>query len=113
VYNLLGKVVDMAMVFDILKEERNRLIKLKEKYERQLSGLPKGALSRKNRWNREYLYLAYRKSGKVTFDYIGAVDSEKAKELTDRIAQRKEIEDKLRQVNNNLAEIDRGLRGKQ
>jgi hypothetical protein len=101
----------MAMVFDILREERSRLLNLKEKYEQQLSLLPKGTLSKKRRWNREYLYLAYRGSDKVKFDYIGPVDSEKAKELTDQIAQRKEIEDKLGQVNKNLAEVERGLRG--
>lgn len=102
----------MAMVFDILEEERNRLINLKEKYERQLSDLPKGTLSRKKRGNREYVYLAYRKSGKVKFDYVGPEDSEAAKELTDKIANRKDLEDKLRQVNENLTEVERGLRGK-
>ncbi len=102
----------MAMVFDILEEERNRLINLKEKYERQLSDLPKGTLSRKRRWNREYVYLAYRESGKVKFDYVGPEDSEAARELTNKIAQRKELEDKLRQVNENLIEVERSLRGK-
>lgn len=102
----------MAMVFDILEEERKRLISLKEKYKRQLSGLPKGSLSRKKRWNREYVYLAYRESGKIKFDYIGPVDSEAVKELSDKIDQRKELEDKLQQVNKNLIDVERGLRGK-
>lgn len=102
----------MAMVFDILEEERERLIKLKDKYEQQLSGLPKGSLSRKRRWNREYVYLVYRDFGKIKFDYIGPVDSEAVKELSEKIDQRKELEDKLGQVKKNLIDVERGLRGK-
>ena len=102
----------MAMVFDILEEEINRLISLKAKYERQLSGLPKGSLSRKKRWNREYFYLGYRESGNVKFDYVGPVDSDAAKEISDKIARRKELESKLRQVDKNIADVERGLRGK-
>lgn len=102
----------MAMVFDILEEERERLIKLKDKYEQQLSGLPKGSLSRKRRWNREYVYLVYRDFGKIKFDYIGPVDSKAVKELSEKIDQRKELEDKLGQVKKNLIDVERGLRGK-
>src|SRR6056297_125198 len=102
----------MAMVFDILEEEKNRLISLKEKYEHQISVLPKGSLSRKKRWNREYIYLAYRKDSKVKFVYIGPRDSEEAKELTEKIDKRRELENKLQQVNKNLKDVERGLCGK-
>lgn len=103
----------MAMVFDILEEEKNRLLALKEKYERQLSILPKGSLSRKKRWNREYIYLAYREADKIKFDYIGPVDSDAAKELSEIIEKRRVLENKLQQVNKNLKDVERGLRGKQ
>ena len=66
----------MAMVFDILEEEKRRLLSLNERYQQRLSELPKGTPSRKKRWNREYLYLAYRQSGKVKFEYVGPVDSD-------------------------------------
>lgn len=86
---LLGKVVYMAMVFDILEEERKRFIELKEKFERQISMLPtKGSISRKKRWNSESIYLAYRESDKIKFDYIGPVDSNAAKELSEKIEKR-------------------------
>ncbi|HDP93979.1 MAG TPA: hypothetical protein ENN40_01300 [Candidatus Aminicenantes bacterium] len=103
----------MAMVFDILKEERERLIKLKEKYKCQIADLPKGSLSRKKRWNREYIYLAYREADKIKFDYVGPVDSEAAKELAEKIDHRRELENKLQQIDKNLEDVERGLRGKQ
>ena len=103
----------MAMVFDILEEEKKRLIELKEKYARQISMLPKGSISRKKRWNREYIYLAYREADKIKFDYIGPVDSDVAKKLSVKIEKRRELENKLQQVEKNLKDVERGLRGKQ
>ncbi|SIQ27338.1 hypothetical protein SAMN05920897_10682 [Alkalispirochaeta americana] len=102
----------MAMVFAILEEEKRRLLSLKARYERQLSELPKGSLSRKKRWNREYLYLAYRESDKVKFEYVGPVDSDAAQEVKAKVRQRKVLEEKLSQVEDNLADVERGLRGK-
>lgn len=102
----------MAMVFDILEEERQRLIRLKDQYERQLSGLPKGSLSRKKRWNKEYIYLVYRESDKVKFEYVGPIESEAVKEIADKIKLRKELAEKLRHVEKNLIDVERGLRAK-
>lgn len=102
----------MAMVFDILEEEKRRLLDLKAQYQHRLSELPRGSLSRKKRWNREYLYLAYRQSGKVKFKYVGPVDSEAARDVEAKVHRRKDMEEKLAQVEQNLAEVKRGLRGR-
>jgi hypothetical protein len=102
----------VALVFDILEEEKRRFLSLKEQYERQLSELPKGAPSRKKRWNREYLYLAYRESDKVKFDYIGPVDSEAAQNVEVKVRRRKDLEEKLSQVEENLKDVERALRGR-
>jgi hypothetical protein len=102
----------MALVFDILEEEKRRLLSLKARYEQQLSELPTGSLSRKKRWNREYLYLAYRESGKVKFEYVGPVDSEAAQDTEAAVRRRKDLEEKLTQAKKNLADVERGLRGK-
>jgi len=103
----------MAIIFDILEEEKNRLLKLRDKYKIQISKLPKGSISRKKRWNREYIYLAYREDYKIKFDYIGPLNSEMAKKISEKVEERKELESKLRQVNKNLKEVERGLRGQQ
>jgi hypothetical protein len=102
----------MAMVFDILEEEKRRLLSLKKRYQQQLSELPRGSLSKKKRWSREYLYLAYRVSGKVKFDYIGRVDSDAAQDVAAKVHRRKDLEEKLAQVEQNLDEVERGLRGR-
>ena len=101
----------MALVFDVLEEEKHRLLSLEAKYRQQLTELPRGSISRKKRRNREYLYLAYRDSGKVKFEYIGPVGSEAAQEAEVQVQRRKDLERKLRQVEENLADVERGLRG--
>ena len=102
----------MSMVFDILEQERRRLLELIEHYEEQLLLLPKGAASRKKRGNREYLYRAYRASDKVKFEYVGPCRSEAAEEVEARIHRRQEIECKRSLAKVNLAEVERGLRGR-
>ena len=101
----------MAMIFDILDDERRRLLQLKKQYEREISELPKGSLSCKRRRNREYYYLAYRDSEKVKFDYVGPSDSEDVKIVKRKIEERKALEQNLRRVKENLRDVERSLRG--
>ena len=101
----------MAMIFDILDDERRRLLQLKKQYEREISELPKGSLSCKRRRNREYYYLAYRDSEKVKFDYVGPSDSEDVKIVKRKIEERKALEQNLRRVKENLRDVARSLRG--
>ena len=101
----------MAMIFNILDDERRRLLQLKEQYEREISELPKGSLSRKRRGNKDYYYLAYRDSEKVKFDYVGPSDSEDVKNVRQKIEERKVLERNLRRVKENLKDVERSLRG--
>ncbi len=100
----------MAVVMDILDNERRRLVKLLSKYESQLSELPKGSISVKKRSNRDYAYLAHREGRKVVFDYIGPASSDAVQELSKMIERRKELEDTIRQVKQNLKTVERSLR---
>ena len=100
----------MAVVIDILENERRRLVRLLSKYESELSALPKGSISIKRRSNRDYAYLAHREGKKVVFDYVGSASSDAVQELGKRIERRKELEDKIRHVKQNLKVVERSLR---
>ena len=100
----------MAVVIDILDNERRRLVKLLSKYESEVSELPKGSISMKKRSNRDYAYLAHREGKKVVFDYVGPASSDAVQELRQMIERRKELEDKIRQVKQNLNAVERSLR---
>ena len=100
----------MGIARDILADEQQRLHELRRRYREQIRELPRGSISRKRRGNREYCYLAYREGRKVRFDYIGPVESDAVADLEKQIARRREIEARLKQVEQNLDEIERGLR---
>jgi hypothetical protein len=102
----------MAIVFDILEDERNRLLELRRRYEEQIADLPKGTLVRKPRWNKAYYYRAYRESARVKFVYVGPEGSEPVLAVAQKISQRKNLEVKLRGIKEDLNHVDRGLRGK-
>jgi hypothetical protein len=102
----------MSVVYDVLREEYSRLERLKDQYTKELESLPRGTISRKKIRNGEYYYLAYRIKDKVKFDYLGKKDAQKLREIESQIARRKEIEDKLRRVNNSMKEIGKSLRGR-
>lgn len=102
----------MAIVHDILEDERKRLLELKKQYEDQLTDLPKGSISIKKRRGRNYCYLAFRDEDKVRFKYLGLPESEAVAEMKSSLSRRKDIEANLKQVRQSLQEIERSLRGR-
>ncbi|MCK4513838.1 MAG: hypothetical protein KAU31_01205 [Spirochaetaceae bacterium] len=102
----------MAIIHDILEDERKRLLELKKRYEDQLADLPKGTISIKERRGRDYCYLAFRDGDKVRFKYLGLPESQAVAEAKSALSQRKDIEANLKQVRQSLQEVERSLRGR-
>lgn len=102
----------MSYVKNIMQEEHQRLQALSQKYREEINALPKGTVSIKKRNKSEYLYLANRRDRKVKFDYIGEIHSEKARSILKQIKFRKSYEEKLKQVNNDLIEIQKVINGR-
>ena len=102
----------MSYIINIMKEERQRLQALHRKYSDKIDSLPKGTVSIKKRNKNEYLYLASRQEGKVKFDYIGALRSEKARKIMEQMKSRKDYELKLKQVKSDLREIEKVIHGR-
>jgi len=102
----------MSVFKDMLNEEFKRLSELKSKYEKELVSFPKGSLSRKIRNNKPYFYLAYREKEKVKFEYIGKEDSKKLQITRELLLKRQDIEQKLKQVNNELKELSKSMHEK-
>ena len=102
----------MSIIKGILEEELHRLEELSVFYKKKISESPRGSISVKERSGKRYLYLARREDKKVVFDYIGKDVPEVRKVLNEQMRQRKEYLAKLRQVKENLKEVERSLRGK-
>jgi hypothetical protein len=88
----------MSIVFNILKEELQRLKQLSQKYIKEINKLPKGSISLKKRFHKSFAYLAYRQNNKVKFKYLGGLGSSSLAQLKEKIQKRKQYE--LKRVTN-------------
>lgn len=102
----------MSILKDVLSDEYERLKSLEEWYKQEILSLPKGSISLKKRRDREYLYINYRENNKVKSDYVGFAASEKAVDTANKIKQRKNYEEELKTVKQDLKELKRALYGK-
>ena len=102
----------MGIIRGILEEELDRLKELEVFYKEKIEDSIRGSVSVKERGGRKYLYLAHREGKKVVFEYVGKDEPEIRDALNERIRQRKEYQEKLRQVKENIKEVKRALRGK-
>ena len=94
----------------ILKEERDRLKRLRDKYSEELKKLPHQTIQIKKRNNLEYVYLVHREGNHLKFDYIGPAKSKEAIDYLNKSSQKKELKIKLKKVEKDLKEIEKIVR---
>ena len=102
----------MSIIKNILVEELARLEELSVFYKNKIAESPRGSISVKERQGKRYIYLACREDKKVIFSYVGKDVPEVRNALHECLKQRKDYQSKLRQVNENIRDIKRALRGK-
>ena len=100
----------MSVLRGILKEEGKRLKSLTRMYSSEIRKLPRGCLSVKRIRNGEYAYLAYRKGGRVRFDYLGSIQSDKVADMRGKVEERRKLQSLMRKAKRNLEEVERMLR---
>jgi hypothetical protein len=102
----------MAVIFHVLKEEFERLQETEGGYTKAIADMPRGTPRIQQRRNKEYLYLEYRNGDRIIHDYIGPPDSDKAKVVLEKVAQRKRYEKLLKETKSALKDVRKALRGK-
>jgi len=102
----------MGTIKSILREENERLEKLKKRYEKDIAKLPAGVISIKTRGNKRYAYIAYREKEKIKTDYLGPAESKKVQEIENKIQKRKEIQSLLKTTKERIREVQRVINGK-
>jgi hypothetical protein len=88
--------------------EAKRMSALRDAYEKQLVSLPKGSLRLKERNGKKYFYLAYRSNGKVVSEYVGN-DESVITDLKERLNRRKNIENLLKSIRNELRLMNKAM----
>jgi hypothetical protein len=102
----------MAVIFHVLKEELERLQETETGYSEAIANMPRGTPSYHRRGKSTYLYLQYRDGDHVIQDYVGHQDSEKAKDILEKVAQRLRYEKLLKETKSALKDVKKALRGK-
>lgn len=102
----------MNAVFLVMKEEYDRLLEAERLYSGKIDELPKGKPRIKRVHGGEYLYLNRREGAKIVDEYVGRVDSDKAREILALIEKRDRLIGLMRDVRKQLVEVKKVLRGK-
>ena len=101
----------MNKVRYILKEEHDRLQRLAVLYQKEIESLPRGSVSLKRRNDNVYVYIAYRESKRMKFDYVGKKSSPKAVEISGLIKKRQEQSKQLCEILAEIKHIKKVLNG--
>ena len=94
----------MQLIYFVLKDERKRNEYMLEKYEKELSLLPKGKITPKTTKANTYYYLKYRDGQKVRAKYIGANEDDIAL-VTEQLERRKFVENIVKELKAEQAKI--------
>ncbi len=97
----------LKSVNGVLKEELSRLRAAERSYVREIKRLPKGSIQKKKISGKVYPYLNYRKGSKVVSKYLGNLSKEELRSLSDTIALRRNYSDKLKEVRENIVNLER------
>ena len=91
----------MAVLEEMFKEEKERLLRMRKFYAGKILELPKGSIIFKKRGKRKYPYLLYREKDKVKTDYIKC-SADELKDLEHKIKKRKKYLELLREIDKDL-----------
>ena len=96
----------MAALKEMVKEEKERLLRMKDFYLEKIKELPKGSIIFKNRKARKYPYLIYREGQLVKTDYL-KININELKELSTKINKRRKYLKMLREIKKDLKDFQK------
>ena len=94
----------MQLIYFILEEERKRNEYMLQRYEKELSQLPKGKITPKITKANTYYYLKYRDGQKVCAKYIG-MNEEHISQVAEQLERRKVVENLVKELKAEQAKI--------
>lgn len=97
----------MSILDDVMREEYERMNRLIPNIEAEIRELPKGYISEKKIKSGTYYYLQYRENKKMKSVYLKQEDVESYRIL---IARRKELEQKLKELQQERKKLERVLK---
>lgn len=109
VYNWRG-VMKMSVYLNSLTEDIDRVRKNIRSYEKKISSYPQGSIMIRKLNGHEYIYLKYRKEGKVIQEYVSRYSEKKYKEYEMKITERRQIQKELKALKLEEKEMSKALK---
>lgn len=97
----------MSILDDVLREEMQRIERIKSAYTDEIASLPKGTIVQKKIAGKEYSYLQYRCGNKVLSHYV---KEENLNETYNKINRRKFLEQDMKRISRDKARIEKVLK---
>ena len=97
----------MSVLDEVLKEEYDRLIRMRSAISLEYDALPKGSISRKNIRGCDCYYLQYRMGNKIISKYIKRAELD---DIAAKIERRRSLKKTLRDVDTEIKKIERTIR---
>lgn len=94
----------MAILDEVLNEERERLQRIQAAMLKELELLPKGYISKKTIHGKQYSYLQKREGNKIVSQMIPHQD---IAEIERKIVRRRQLQASIREVEANIQKIER------
>ena len=94
----------MAVLDEVLIEEKDRLLRMKSRMQSEYNELPQGYLSKKMIHGSCCYYLQHREGDKVISKYVNAADVD---ELSQKIDRRRSLKKLLREIDIQLKKIQK------
>ena len=86
-----------TVIYNTLKEEKQRNLEMQKTYVQEIELLPKGSIMTKTVSGHKYYYLRYRQGDKIKNDYIGK-DEDVVAEILKEIEKRKYLQSVLKRL---------------
>ena len=96
----------MSMLGDVMREEHERALRVRSAMQGELEKLPKGYISKKQIRGKSAYYLQWREKDKVKSRYIPIAE---LPEIKKQVERRKQLEQSIRAVNENIKRIEKVL----
>ncbi len=97
----------MSVLDEVLKEEYERLLRMRSAMSIEYDALPKGSISRKNIRGCDCYYLQYREGDKIVSKYIKKAELD---ELAAKIEKRRILRKTLRDIDAEMKKIERTIK---
>lgn len=97
----------MSVLDEVLKEEYDRLIRMRSAMRLEYDAMPKGSISKKSIRGCDCYYLQYREGDKIISKYIKKTDLD---DIASQIERRRNLKKTLRNIEAEMKKIERAMK---